>query len=117
MNLILGKNTISELTSKIDVYAPAGNGRKKKAGSLNVTVQVLPRSEFEALADSCENDKEIARALVRNIEAGDAATQVAEYTPDMMDDIFEIDWQFYPIFEFVLTANNERLGKALKAKN
>lgn len=117
MALVLGKTDIKTITGKVDIYAPADDGRKKKAGRLKVTTKVLPRSEFVALTEASENDKEVARDLIINIEAGDNDTQVPDYDPAFMDDIFEIDWQFNPIFDFVLAANNERVGRALKGKN
>jgi hypothetical protein len=113
----LGKTDISTITGKVDIMQPGDNGTKRKVATLKVTTEVLTRSEFIELTQQAGGDREVAKRLVKNIEAGDSTTQVAPYTPELMDDIFEIDWQFAPIFDFVLGANNERIGRALRAKN
>lgn len=114
--MILGKNHIHSITRKVDLYEPTSTGAHKKAGTIKVTVKVLNRSDLQELVNN-NDDKEIVRALVLDIQAGDSTTQVPEYTPDLIDDIFEVDWQFTPILEAVLMANSERLGRVLKQKN
>lgn len=117
MSLKLGKSTIATMSGKVSIFAPGDNGSKKKVGTLKVTVEVLPRTQFLEVTQSSANDGEVAKRLVKNIEAADDQTEAVLYTPELMDEIFEIDWQFNPIFEFVMAANNEQLGKALKRKN
>lgn len=117
MSLVLGKSDIKEITGKVTVYKPTGSGTSKKAGVLKVTVEVLPRTQLSDLLALGEGDLAVAKRLVKNIEAGDDVTQAAPYTPALMDEIFEYDWQFAPIYDFALAANNERLARVLKAKN
>ena len=113
----LGKSDIKTITGKVDIFTPQDFGGRSKAGSLKVTVQVLPRSEFLDMTRMAENDAELVKRLVLDIGAGDSKTEVAPYTEDLVDEIYEIDWQFDPILTFVLQANSGRIGRALKAKN
>ena len=113
----LGKSGIKTITGKVDIFEPLDFGARRKVGSLNVTVEVLPRSEFADLVDAVRHDREVARQLVKNIEPADAQTVTEEYRPELMDELYEIDWQFDPIFELVMQANSSRLRRALRTKN
>lgn len=117
MSLTAGKTDIKSLTAPVEIFAPGDDGKRTKVGTFRVTTKILPRSEFVELTKSAKDDCAIARELIVNIEAGDKNTNVAPYTPELVDDIFEINWQFDPVLDFVLAANNERLGKVLKVKN
>lgn len=116
MSFALGKTTQKTLTGKVAIYQPQDNGAKKKVATLTITTDVLPRTEFFTLVESCD-DKELLKQLVKNIESGDQQTETIAYTPDLMDDIYEIEWQFGPILDFVMRANNPRFAQALAAKN
>lgn len=116
MSLILGKSEVKQLSGKVAIYEPRDNGERKKVGTLTVTTEILPRTEFFALVDST-GDLDLAKRLVKNIESGDKDTETASYTPDLMDDIYEIEWQFGPILDFVMRANNPRFAQALAVKN
>ena len=43
----LGKSEIKTLTDKITLMEPVDMARKKKAGVIKVTVEILPRTEFQ----------------------------------------------------------------------
>ena len=117
MSLTLGKTDIESITGKVELFTPADNGIRKKAGTLKVTTRVLPRSEFAELTESAEDDLVVVKAMLLNIEAADKDTTVPTYSADLLDEIFEIDWQFDPLLDFVIAANSHRLGRAMKAKN
>lgn len=113
----LGKSDITSITSKVPLYQPSADGTRRKVGVLKITVEVLPRTEFQQLTREAANDCEVAKRLIKNIEPGDSTTKVPPYTPELLDEVFEIDWQFTQIFDVVMAANNERLARALRAKN
>ena len=116
MTFELGKSTIKTITGTVTIMEPGDDGKKKPVSKLKVTTRILPRSEFLDLCAQ-NDDCHICKTLVEKIEAGDSTTTVAEYTPALMDEIFEHEWQFNPIFEFVMRTNNERMGRALQLKN
>jgi len=116
MSFVLGESHIKSVTGKVDIYTPLHEGRRRRVARLEVTVRTLPRDEFMDLLNSC-TDIEVAKALIENIKPGDAATQATEYTPDLVEKIYQYGWQFHPIYEFVLAANDERLQRSLHQKN
>lgn len=113
----LGKSDISTITGRVELLAQGDNGSRKRVGAVRVTTNVLPQEEFIQAISDAGGDAELLKRLIKNIEAADEATQVPPYTPDLIDAIFQTWWQFQPIFDFVMTANNPRLAQALKLKN
>ena len=116
MTFELGKSSVKTLTGKVAIYQPQDDAPRKKVATLKVTTCILPRTEFFELLSSLD-DKELAKHLVKNIEAGDSHTTAVTYTPELMDEIYEIEWQFAPILDFVVRANNPKFAQALAVKN
>lgn len=112
----LGKSEIKTLTDKITLMEPVDMARKKKAGVIKVTVEILPRTEFQEALTSL-TDKELVKRLVTNIESADEKTQVPPYTADLIDEVYEIEWQFVPIRDWVVRANSESIAGLLRVKN
>lgn len=117
MSFQLGKSEIKSIEGKVTIYQPTNNGSKKPVATLKVTTRVLPKSEFIDLTVNTASDCELCKALVIDIKPGDENTQAVDYSPELMDEIFEFEWQSLPILEFVMKANSERMARALQLKN
>lgn len=116
MSLVLGKSSIKQLSKVIELYEPLDNGRKKKAGKIRVTVEVLPRAEFQDFWTS-HTYLEVAERLIKNIESADDSTQVPEFDTSLVSDIYDIEWQWTPIYQWIIEANDPAIARVLAAKN
>lgn len=116
MSLVLGKNTTQHITKTIDLYEPIDAEHKRKAGSVRVTVRILPRSEFLDLI-ARGDDVETAQALIDNIVAADSTTQVPPFEPGLIKDLCEVSWQIAPILTWAIDANHPNFVRGLAEKN
>lgn len=117
MAFVLGKSSISTITGKVKIYEPRDNDAKKHVATLAVTTKVFPRTEFVEMCDKSNNDAELCKEMITDIKSLDGLADVPEYKPDLIDDMFEYEWQFTPVLEFVMRSNSESMGRAIARKN
>lgn len=120
MSFIPGKITTPVITGKITLFEPTANGNKRKAGALDVTCKKLSKTDFEELRDGFDDDMDLnlCRELITDIKGAMKEDGSPWLLSDgLLDAMYQVDWQFNPIVDFMLSVNNERIGRALKAKN